>query len=155
MDNNSFFLTQKKFDVIWGRVTKAPPTDADVLKTLMGYEYADWNIYRTLAQKYTGEARTRFIEMANDERRHFRMLYGAYYILTGEKFVPEKPKRLADASLAEHLKNRYKIELEAASGYLKAAETASTDLAELYRSNAEEEKRHAKTALYLLGSVVK
>ena len=155
MDNNSIFLTQKKFDEIWGRVTKAPPTDADVLKTLMGYEYADWNIYRTLAQKYTGEARTRFIEMANDERRHFRMLYGAYYILTGEKFVPEKPKRLADASLAEHLKNRYKIELEAASGYLKAAETATADLADLYRSNAEDEQKHMRIVMELLGKVLR
>ena len=155
MDNNSIFLTQKKFDEVWGRVSGTRPSDADTLKTLMGYEYADWNIYKTLAQRYTGEARTRFTEMANDEHRHFRMLYGAYYILTGEKFVPEKPQKLASATLSEHLKNRYKIEFEAASGYLKAAETASADLTELYRSNAEDEKRHAKTVLYLLGSMVK
>ena len=57
--------------------------------------------------------------------------------------------------LPKLLKERYKIELEAASGYLKAAEKASSDLAELFKSNAEDEKRHAKTALYLLGSAVK
>ena len=155
MDNNSIFLTQRKFDEVWGRVTGTKPSDADTLKTLMGYEYTDWNIYRTLAQKYTGEMRSRFTEMANDEQRHFRMLQGAYYILTGEKFVPEKPQKLAFDALPWLLKERYKIELEAASGYLKAAEKASSDLAELFKSNAEDEKRHAKTALYLLGSAVK
>ncbi len=155
MDNNSIFLTQRKFDEVWGRVTGTKPSDADTLKTLMGYEYTDWNIYRTLAQKYTGEMRSRFTEMANDEQRHFRMLQGAYYILTGEKFVPERPQRLAFDTLPWLLKERYKIELEAASGYLKAAENASSDLAELFKSNAEDEKRHAKTALYLLGGAVK
>ena len=155
MDNNNVFLTQKKFDEVWSRVTKAPPADTDILKTLMGYEYTDYNIYNALARKYSGELRARFWEMANDELRHFRMLQGAYYILTGEKYVPKTPEKLSCAKLTELLKERYKIELEAASGYLKAAETASADLADLYRSNAEDEKRHAKTALYLLGSTVK
>ena len=155
MDNNSIFLTQKKFDEVWGRVTKTLPTDADVLKTLMGYEYTDYNIYKILSQRYGGEIRTRFLEMANDERRHFRMLHGAYYILTGENFIPEPFKKMQTNNLAELLKARYKTELEAASGYLKAAETANADLASLYKANAEDEKRHAKTALYLLGSVVK
>ncbi|MBQ4040863.1 MAG: hypothetical protein IJC91_06990, partial [Oscillospiraceae bacterium] len=86
---------------------------------------------------------------------HFRMLQGAYYILTGEKFVPEKPQRLAFDALPKLLKERYKIELEASAGYIKAAEKASSDLAELFKSNAEDEKRHAKTALYLLGGTVK
>jgi len=155
VDNNSIFLTQRKFDEVWGRVTGAPPTDADTLKELMKYEYIDWNTYKALAQKYSGELRTRFADMANDERRHFRMLQGAYYILTGEKFVPERPQKLTFDALPRLLKERYKIELEAAAGYLKAAEKASSDLAELFKSNAEDEKRHAKTALYLLGSAVK
>ena len=45
MDNNSIFLTQRKFDEVWGRVTGAPPTDADTLKELMKYEYIDWWLY--------------------------------------------------------------------------------------------------------------
>ncbi|MBQ8831065.1 MAG: ferritin-like domain-containing protein [Oscillospiraceae bacterium] len=155
MDNNSIFLTQRKFDEVWGRVTGSPRADTDILKTLMNYEYTDWNIYRTLSQRYTGENKIRFTEMANDERRHFRMLHGAYYILTGEKYVPEKPEKLSSGTLPQILKERYKIELEAAAGYLKAAETAPSDLADLYLSNAEDEKRHAKTALYLLSGVVK
>ena len=155
MDNNSIFLTQKKFDEVWRRVTSAPPGDADILKKRMKYEYIDFNTYKALSQNYSGEMRTRFTEMANDEHRHFRMLYGAYYILTGEKFVPEPFKKVKNQKLTDILKERYETELKAASGYLKAAETASADLTELYRSNAEEEKRHAKTALYLLGGVIK
>ena len=155
MDNNSIFLTQKKFDEIWGRVTNSSPTDADTLKTLMSYEYTDYNIYRTLAQRLGGEMRTYFYAMANDEKRHFRMLHGAYYILTGEIYIPEKPKKLNFDALSSLLKERYTIELEAAAGYLKAAETAKPDLAELFRANAEDEKRHARTALYLLVGVIK
>lgn len=155
MDNNSIFLTQKKFDEVWRRVTSAPPGDADILKELMKYEYIDFNTYKALSQKYSGEMRTRFTEMARDEQRHYRMLQGAYYILTGETFAPEPFKKIQSQKLTDILKERYETELNAASGYLNAAEKVSPDLAALFKSNAEDEKRHAKTALYLLGGMVK
>lgn len=156
MDNNSIFLTQKKFDEVWGRVTGTKPSDADTLKTLMGYEYADWNIYRMLAQKYTGEARTRFTEMANDELRHFRTLHARYYILTGQRFTPEKAQNISVSPINSVLRDRYGIESEAAAGYFKAAEeTQMQDMAEMYQRNALDEQKHMRIVMELLGKMLR
>ena len=155
MDNNGIFYTQKKFDEVWDRVAGKSNTDADTLKTLMGYEYTDYNIYKALAQKNTGALRMRFSEMANDELRHFKTLRARYFILTGKTYTPEKPQTVKASSIAEILRERYGIEQEAAAGYLKAAEeTKLQDIAEIYRANAADEQKHMRIVTELLGNVL-
>ena len=154
MNNKSIYFTQKKFDEVWGRVTGNESSDTEALKTMMEYEYTDWYTYSALAKKYTGELRTRFTEMAKDEQRHFRMLSARYYILTGLKYTVKNPKMPSYSSIHELLMLRYKTECEASAGYLKAAnETATADICALYRANAADEEKHARTALYLLGTI--
>ena len=155
MDNKSIYFTQKKFDEVWGRVTGNEPSDSDTLKIMMEYEYTDWYIYSTLAKKHTGELRTRFLEMAKDEQRHFRMLNARYYMLTGHKHTAKKPENLVYSSVSELLLIRYKTEREASSGYLRAAdETRTADICALYRANAADEEKHARILLYLLGNAI-
>ena len=155
MDNKSIYFTQKKFDEVWGRVTGTESSDSETLKTMMEYEYTDWYIYSTLAKKYTGELRTRFLEMAKDEQRHFRILNARYYMLTGHKHTAKKPETPAYSSVSELLRIRYKTECEASSGYLKAAdETHTADICALYRANAADEEKHARTVLLLLGNAI-
>ena len=155
MDNNSIFLNQKKFDEIWGRVTNTAPHDVEALTEFLNDEFADAYVYRVLAQRYSGEMRTRFTQMANDEMRHYRMLSGAYYIVTGKKFIPEKPKKLTFESLPQLLKDRYYAELSGASAYIKASKNEEDDFSSLYLAAAEDEKRHARTILYILGGIAK
>ena len=155
MDNNSIFLNQKKFDEIWERVTNSSSHGVDTLTEFLNDEFADAYIYRTLAQRFGGEMRTRFAQMANDEMRHYRMLSASYYIVTGKKFIPEKIKKLTFESLPKLLKDRYYAELSGAAAYIKAAKNEDDDFSSLYLSAAEDEKRHARTILYILGGVVK
>lgn len=156
MDNNSIFFTQKKFDEVWNRVTSSDSADSDTLKALMGYEYTDFLTYNALSKKYTGELRTRFIEMAKDESRHYRTLRARYYILTGDNFPPEKQSITSSSAILDALRNRYIIESSAYEGYLKAAEeTKLWDLSELYRGNAADEKRHMIIVTELLGNILK
>ena len=153
MENRNIYFTQKKFDEVWNRVTASEPTDADTVKTLMEYEFSDMHTYRFLAKKYSGIYRVRFTEMATDELRHFKILQAKYFILTGKIYTPRKPETKFSASLCEILSERYKIENEAAAGYLKASEnTASEKLSEICRKNAADELSHARTVLFLLGS---
>ncbi len=153
MENRNIYFTQKKFDEVWNRVTASEPTDADTVKTLMEYEFSDMHTYRFLAKKYSGIYRVRFTEMANDELRHFKILQAKYFILTGKIYTPRKPETPSAASLREVLSEQYKIENEAAAGYLKAAEKASSEhFSEICRKNSEDELSHARTVLFLLGS---
>ena len=155
MENNSIFLSQKKFDEIWKRVTTSEPHHDDKLTAFLNDEFADYTVYKTLSLRFSGEMRLLFAQMANDEMRHYRMLSGAYYILAGEKFIPEKQKKLTFESLPQLLKDRYYAELKSASSYLKTSENTEDELSFLYKSAAEDEKSHARTILYILGGLVR
>ena len=156
MENKNIYFTQKKFDEVWNRVTAAEPTDTETLKKLMEYEFTDYNIYRTLSQRYTGTLRLHFTEMAKDEMRHYSTLKAKYFLLTGKIYEPAHPAKFAQTDLKDILKTRYITECKAYEGYLKAAKSVSdTDLANLCLRNAEDEKQHAYTALTLLGSQLK
>ena len=146
MESKSVYFTQKKFDEVWGRVSPDVCADEDTLKTLMDYEYTDYNIYRMLSQRYTGILRLRFSEMAKDELRHYSTLKAKYFLLSGKVYVPQHPAKFTRTAIKEILKTRYQTECEAYEGYIKAAKSVSDpDLANLCLRNAEEEKYHAYT----------
>lgn len=156
MESNSIYFTRKKFDEVWGRVSPDIRADEDTLKTLMDYEYTDFNIYRALSRRYTGTLSLRFSEMANDEMRHYTTLKAKYYLLTGKVYKSIQSVQLTQRELKDILKTRYVAECEAYEGYAKAAKSVlDADLAGICLRNAEDEKRHAYAVLTLLGNELK
>lgn len=123
-------------------------TEIRVMELLQG-ELADACTYQTLANRTRGEARRCLQQLAREERQHARKLETVYYVMTGQRPCPDRPKAPCVACLNEELRKRYEEEIEGAARYHKLAEQAGS-FAQTFHGLGLEEERHGRTILKLL-----
>ena len=123
-------------------------TDRRVLELLEG-ELADACTYRVLAGRMKQQARQCLLQLAAEEQRHYRKLEAVYYLMTGARPCPDRPKAPCVACTNEELRQRYKLETEGARTYGCLAEQAGP-FAEVFHCLAHDEARHAAMILRLL-----
>ena len=123
-------------------------TEAQLLE-LLDRERMDACTYRTLAARTKGQVWRCLQQLALEEQQHGRKLETMYYLLTGRKPCPDRPKAPCVACFNEELRRRYEQERGAASQYRKLAEQEST-FGHIFRHLALEEERHGEMILRLL-----
>ena len=155
-------MDQKREQDVWKRVmevsAQAPEccklpkqqslTAEQVMELLVG-ELADSVMYEALACRVHADARRSLLILAQQERRHFETLEAIYYLMTGKKPCPDRPKRPCIACVSEELRSRYHEEVEGAETYHRLAEKAGS-FAEQFHRLGHEEDRHAQTVLNVL-----
>ena len=119
-----------------------------VLELLAG-ELEDACTYRTLAGRTSGQVRKCLLELAREEQRHARHMETVYYLMTGRRPCPDRPKAPCVACLNEELRQRYEMEIEGAAHYHCLAEQAGS-FSQLLHCIALEEERHGRMILHLL-----
>ena len=112
-------------------------------------ERADACTYETLARRAQGTARRCLQQLAQEERRHSRKLETVYYLLTGERPCPDRPKAPCVACLNEELRRRYDAELTGCACYRKVAEHAGSFRC-VFLELAAEEECHGRKIMDLL-----
>ena len=123
-------------------------TEVQVMELLQG-ELADACTYQTLANRTRGEARRCLQQLAREERQHARKLETVYYVMTGRRPCPERPKSPCVACLNEELRKRYEEELAGAARYHKLADQAGS-FAQTFHCLGLAEERHGGMILKLL-----
>ena len=156
-------MSKTREDAVWKRVmalsAEAPElperpcangtlTEAQVLELLMG-ELTDSCTYSVLARRAQGDLRRCLQELARQERQHARKLEAVYYLMTGRKPCPDRPKAPCVACLNEELRKRHGEEIKAAARYHALADKAGA-FAQTFQCLALEEERHSRTILRLL-----
>lgn len=129
-------------------VNKQTLTAEQVMELLCG-ELADAATYEALACRVRGQARQTLMMLAGQERQHAKKLSAVYYLMTGKKPCPDKPKYPCIACTNEELRERYIEETAGAEKYCCLAEKAGS-FAKVFRELACEEEQHAHTVLKLL-----
>ena len=157
-------MTQKREAEVWQRVMAAsaecPPVQAAPVKPAVGLtaqqvmellekELLDVCTYRTLAGRVRKEQRRLLLQLAQAEQRHYRKLEAIYYLMTGQRPCPERPKAPCMACTSEELRKRYQQEAAGAETYHKLAEQAGS-FASVFHCLGHEEERHAAVILELL-----
>lgn len=145
------------FESVWQRVTNDSKSH-DVKTMLEGFitnEAADAAFYSALAVRIASQsARRRFTALSRDENGHAKRLQSAYFLLTGNSFVPKYPRPNPPRSLLEALRLRYIAERNGAAKYDEAAARVSDgDIGKLFRQLAEDERRHAGEIKALVDSI--
>lgn len=123
-------------------------TQAQIME-LLEHELADACTYRTLAQRAGGDLRRCLLQLAGEEQRHARKLEAVYYLMTGRKPCPDRPKSPCVACLNEELRRRYDAEIQGAAQYHKLADGAGS-FAQTFHCLGLEEERHSRMILRLL-----
>jgi rubrerythrin len=155
-------MNQKREAEVWERVVaasaecpmpikKAVPTELtarQVLELLQG-ELLDVCTYQTLAARVKKDARRCLWQLAQEERRHYRKLEAVYYLMTGQRPCPDRPKAPCMACTNEELRKRYKAEVEGAACYHAMAEKAGSFVS-VFHCLGHEEDRHSRMILELL-----
>lgn len=108
-------------------------------------ELEAWRSYQFLSARAAPAAARTLAAMAADERRHAQRLSGAYFLLSGLRFLPPTPPVHQRAgSFWGAVREGFWEEQTACARYAAAAEeTADACLAALYRDLAGEEAAHA------------
>lgn len=142
----------EKFNEVWSRVTgDTPESSGDPgekelagLRGFMDGEYSDSMFYKKLASCLSGrEAKRFFAGLAADEHCHFKKLQTAYFLMTGDTYMPEN-KNVQITSILTALYTRFKEETEGAEAYAAAAgNTENARLKCLYTAFSADEARHA------------
>ena len=155
-------MNQKREAEVWERVMAAsaqspcPPqprredclSSAQVLELLEG-ELKDSCTYQVLAGRVRKDVRRCLLELAREERRHYRRLEAVYYLMTGQRPCPDRPKAPCVACTNEELRKRYRDEIEGAKRYHALADHAGS-IACVFHCLGNDEERHAHTILDLL-----
>ncbi len=123
-------------------------TAQQVMELLQG-ELMDACTYQTLAMRVKKDLRRCLMQLAQEERRHYRKLEAVYYLMTGQRPCPDRPKAPCVACLNEELRKRYRDEVEGAKKYHCLAEKAGS-FAAVFHCLGHEEERHSQTILELL-----
>jgi len=123
-------------------------TEAQVLELLQG-ELADACTYRILAQRAKGDLRRTLLGLSQAEQRHSRKLEAVYYLMTGKRPCPDRPKAPCVACLNEELRRRYEAEVKGAARYHKLADQAGS-FSQTFHCLGLEEERHGQMILKLL-----
>ena len=155
-------MNQKREADVWERVmaasaacpmpvkreTPAGMTPQQVMDLLQG-ELTDACTYRTLAMRVKKHARQCLMQLAQEERRHYRKLEAVYYLMTGQRPCPDRPRTPCMACTNEELRKRYQEEVKGAEQYHALAEQAGS-FASVFHCLGNEEERHSRMILELL-----
>ena len=155
-------MDQRREQEVWQRVmamsAEAPRCDkpgnkqsltSEQVMELLCKELADAAVYEALACRVGGQVRQKLRMLAAQERQHAKKLSAVYYLMTGKKPCPDKPKGPCIACTNEALRERYIEETKGAEKYCCLAEKAGT-FGDLFRELACEESRHGQMILNLL-----
>lgn len=123
-------------------------TPAQVME-LLEQELMDACTYQTLAMRVKKDLRKILLQLVQEERRHYRKLEAVYYLMTGTRPCPDRPKAPCVACTNEALRARYHEEVEGAARLHKLAECAGS-FAPVFHCLGCEEERHAQMILCLL-----
>jgi len=123
-------------------------TEAQVLE-LLKEELEAACTYRVLAQRTKGNLRRCLLELARAEQQHSRKLEAVYYLMTGRRPCPDRPKAPCVSCLNEELRKRYDEEVKGAARYHKLAEKAGS-FAQTVHCLGLEEEHHGQIILKLL-----
>lgn len=112
--------------------------------------------YAAHARCAGGGAGRALMQMASEDGRHACRLKSLYYLLTGECWTPENGcGRIETVSLCRFLRQRYQMEMTAAARYEDWADAMEDEcVVSMLRQVAEEDRRHAATALELLENLL-
>ena len=116
---------------------------------LLEHELEDACTYRTLASRVKKDIRQILLQLARDEQCHYRRLEAVYYLMTGKRPCPDRPKAPCVACTNEELRKRYEAEVEGARHYHCLAEKAGS-FAGVFHCLGRDEDRHARMILHLL-----
>ena len=124
---------------------------AEQVMELLVCELEDACTYEVLAGRVRGQAQQKLRELARCERRHYGKLEAVYYLMTGRKPCPDRPKPPCVACTNEELRSRYQLEVEGAGRYRCLAQRAGSFEKTLLELACEEE-HHAQIILQVLQS---
>lgn len=158
----------EKLTAVWKRVMpgfEEPPAvssadtgegDEAVLQKFIQNEYNGAEGYAAMAKKCRRQDRAcLFRALEADEREHLARLQTAYFILTGESFIPKSGKAEGELNLSA-VRESYLNELADEKAYMAAAEkTKNPRLRAVYETNARDEKRHADMLEKLLNGMMR
>lgn len=155
-------MQKHREEAVWQRVMAAsaeapdcrPPakpdgglTPAQVMELLEG-KLQDACTYRTLAGRMGREGRC-LQQLAREEQQHYKKLEAVYYLMTGARPCPDRPRTPCVACNNEVLRDRYREEVSGAERYHCMAEKAGS-FAGLFHALGRAEEAHAKQILALL-----
>ncbi|MBP3634822.1 MAG: hypothetical protein J6J43_09655 [Oscillospiraceae bacterium] len=123
-------------------------TSAQVME-LLEQELCDKVTCEALACRTHGAARQKLMFLARQEGEHYKKLEAIYYLLTGEKPCPDRPKQPCIACLSEELRRRWQQETKSAHTYHCLAEKTGDFASEFHVLGSEEEK-HAQLLVQIL-----
>lgn len=123
-------------------------TVQQIMELLEG-ELCDACTYQTLAMRVKKDLRRCLLQLAQEERQHYRKLEAVYYLMTGQRPCPDRPKAPCVACLNEELRKRYREEVAGAEKYHCLAEKAGS-FATVFHCLGHEEERHSRRILELL-----
>jgi rubrerythrin len=134
------------------------PESRPLAKKLLGYindEYRDHLYYSSLARRAPDERAKRTLRrMASDELRHARQWSAAYYLITGEKYFPARPRAgeiAVPGSFSGALRERYSDEINSSREYSRFSQSSHDRcLSALAEETAADELRHARKLMGLL-----
>ena len=114
------------------------------LQEVIRAELNNWRRYQALSARGGSTGRT-LAAIGADERRHAKRLSGAYFLLSGIRFLPDVPPMQHNrGDFWARIRELFWQEQQAASVYAAAAEeTSDPCLAQLYRELSAEEAAHA------------
>ena len=155
-------MDQTREQEVWKRVMevsaqapaccKAPKhetvTAQQVMELLLA-ERDDSCTYRALADRVRTAARQKLVWLARQESEHYKKLETVYYLMTGKKPCPDRPKRPCIACVSEELRSRYHEEVKGAQTYHRLAEKAGSFDA-VFHALGHEEEQHAQIILQVL-----
>lgn len=123
-------------------------TARQVMELLEG-ELSDACTYQTLAMRVRKDLRRCLMQLAQEERQHYRKLEAVYYLMTGQRPCPDRPKAPCVACLNEELRKRYGEEVAGAEKYHCLADKAGS-FAAVFHCLGHEEERHSRRILEVL-----
>lgn len=122
---------------------------AQQVMELLQQELLDGCTYRVLAGRVKKDLRRCLLQLAQEEQRHYRKLEAVYYLMTGQRPCPDRPKSPCVACTNEELRRRYQDEVAGAEKYRCLAEKAGS-FAAVFHCLGHEEERHSRRILELL-----
>ncbi len=155
-------MSQKREAEVWDRVMAASAeapcctkpkvqwgiTSQQVME-LLEHELEDACTYRTLAMRVKKPMRQTLLCLYREELNHYRKLEAVYYIMTGKRPCPDRPKAPCVACTNEELRKRYEEEVKNAEAYHCLAKSAGS-FAPVFHCLGNNEEHHAHTVLNLL-----
>ena len=155
-------MNQKREAEVWERVMaasaacpmpakKTVPAEltAQQMMELLQGELLDACTYQTLGMRMKKHARQRLVQLAQEERRHYRKLEAVYYLMTGQRPCPDRPRTPCVACTNEELRKRYQEEVKGAEQYHALAEQTGS-FASVFHCLGHDEERHSRMILELL-----